>query len=86
MDQVLGLKAKFGIGFGLPSKGMPMRVNDRTLFWAGWGGWFAVVDVENQMTVVDVMNRMQDGAVGGARSSRVIFSAHEAAAAIRGDR
>ena len=85
VDQVLGLKAKFGIGFGLPSEGMPMGVNDRTLFWAGWGGSFAVVDVENQMTVVYAMNRMQDGTVGGARSARVIFSAHGAAAAIRGE-
>ena len=85
VDQVLGLKAKFGIGFGLPSEGMPMGVNDRTLFWAGWGGSFAVVDVENQVTVVYVMNRMQDGTVGGLRSARVIFAAHEAAAALRED-
>ena len=62
-----------------------MGVNDRTLFWAGWGGSFAVVDVENRMTVVYVMNRMQDGAVGGVRSARVIFAAHAAGAAIRGE-
>lgn len=85
VDQVLGIQAKFGIGFGLPSEGMPMGVNDRTLFWAGWGGSFAVVDVENRMTVVYVMNRMQDGAVGGVRSARVIFAAHAAGAAIRGE-
>ena len=85
VDLVLGLHAKFGIGFGMPSKGMPMGVNDRTLFWAGWGGSFAVADVENQMTVVYVMNRMQDGTVGGVRSARVIFAAHAAAAALRGE-
>ncbi|MEE3328538.1 MAG: serine hydrolase domain-containing protein [Myxococcota bacterium] len=83
VDRVLGLHAKFGIGFGMPSEGMPMGVNGRTLFWAGWGGSFAVVDVENQMTVVYVMNRMQDGTVGGVRSARVIFAAHAAAAALR---
>lgn len=82
-DLVLGLPTKFGIGFGMPSEGMPMGVNDRTLFWAGWGGSMAVVDVENRVTVVYVMNRMQDGTVGGMRSARVIFAAHEAARALR---
>jgi len=77
-DLVLGLPTKFGIGFGMPSEGMPMGINDRTLFWAGWGGSFAVVDVENQLTVAYVMNRMMDGATGGARSARVIFAAHQA--------
>lgn len=84
-DLVLGLPTTFGIGFGLPSEGMPMGVNDRTLFWAGWGGSFAVVDVENATTVVYVMNRMQDGTVGGMRSARVIFAAHAAGKALRGE-
>jgi len=78
VDLVLGLPTKFGIGFGMPSEGMPMGVNDRTLFWAGWGGSFAVVDVENELTVAYVMNRMMDGATGGLRSARVIFAAHGA--------
>ena len=82
-DLVLGLETRFGIGFGMPSAGMPMGVNDRTLFWAGWGGSMAVVDVENQLTVAYVMNRMQDGTVGGVRSARVVFSAHEAARVAR---
>lgn len=82
-DLVLGIPVRFGIGFGMPSEGMPMGVNDRTLFWAGWGGSFAVVDVENATTVVYVMNRMQDGAVGGVRSARVIFAAHAAGEALR---
>ena len=82
-DLVLGLPTKFGIGFGMPSDGMPMGINDRTLFWAGWGGSMAVVDVENGLTVAYVMNRMMDGTVGGVRSARVIFAAHEAARAAR---
>lgn len=83
IDLVLGLPTKFGIGFGMPSEGMPMGINDRTLFWAGWGGSMAVADVENRLTVVYVMNRMMDGAVGGMRAARVIFAAHEAARAVR---
>ncbi len=83
-DLVLGMPTKFGIGFGMPSEGMPMGVNDRTLFWAGWGGSFCVADVDNEMTVSYVMNRMQDGTVGGMRSARVIFAAHAAGQALRG--
>lgn len=82
-DLVLGLESRFGIGFGLPSAGMPLGVNDRTLFWAGWGGSMAVVDVENELTAVYVMNRMMSDVVGGMRAARVIFAAHRAAADLR---
>lgn len=83
VDLVLGVPTRFGIGFGLPSTAMPMGVHDRTLFWAGWGGSMAVVDVEHSLTVAYVMNRMLDGATGGVRAARVIFAAHEAAGALR---
>ena len=83
IDLVLWIPVRFGIGFGLPSTGIPMGVDDRTLLWAGWGGSMAVVDVENGLTVVYVMNRMQDGTVGGMRSARVVFAAHECARRIR---
>ncbi|MEZ5247094.1 MAG: serine hydrolase domain-containing protein [Acidimicrobiales bacterium] len=83
IDLVLGIPVKFGIGFGMPSEGIPMGTNDRTLLWAGWGGSMAVVDVEHGLTAVYVMNRMQDGATGGIRSARVIFAAHESARRIR---
>ena len=72
---------KFGIGYGLNCPGMPLGVNDRTLFWAGWGGSMAVVDVENELTVVYVMNRMMSDLVGGLRAARLIFAAHRAVAA-----
>ncbi|MEQ8842811.1 MAG: serine hydrolase domain-containing protein [Acidimicrobiales bacterium] len=83
-DLILDLPTKFGIGFGLPSEGMPLGINDRTLFWAGWGGSMAVVDVENDLTVVYVMNRMLEGDVGGMRAARVVFAAHAAGSAMRG--
>jgi CubicO group peptidase (beta-lactamase class C family) len=75
-DLVLGLPTMFGMVFVLPWVGLPLGINDRTLFWAGWGGSMAVVDVENELTVVYVMNRMMDGATGGIRSARVVFAAH----------
>lgn len=78
-DLVLGTETKFGIGYGLNCPGMPIGVNDRTLFWAGWGGSMAVVDLENQLTVAYVMNRMRDIAAGDLRAARVVFAAHDAA-------
>jgi CubicO group peptidase (beta-lactamase class C family) len=83
VDHVLGTHAKFGIGFGLLSPGMPVAVNDRTLWWAGWGGSMAVVDVENSTTAVYVMNRMMDGLQGGMRAANVIFGAHGAGQRLR---
>ena len=83
VDLVLDNDIRFGIGFGLSSAGMPIGVNDRTLFWAGWGGSMAVVDVENELTVAYVMNRMKPDLVGGAHAGRVVFAAHGAAATVR---
>ena len=79
-DLVLGYDMKFGIGYGLNSAAMPLGINDRTLFWAGWGGSMAVVDVENSLTVCYAMNRMMSDVVGGMRAGRVIFAAHDAGA------
>ena len=82
-DLVLGHHMKFGIGYGLTSTAMPLGINDRTLFWAGWGGSMAVVDVENSLTVCYAMNRMMSDVVGGMRAGRVIFAAHAAGTALR---
>ena len=39
------------MGYGLNSEHTPLGVNDRTLWWAGWGGSMCVIDVENRLTV-----------------------------------
>ncbi len=83
VDLVLDNEVRFGIGFGLNSAGMPLGINDRTLFWAGWGGSMAVVDIENELTVVYVMNRMMSDIAGGMRAGRVVFAAHGAATTVR---
>jgi CubicO group peptidase (beta-lactamase class C family) len=84
IDHVLERHTKFGIGFGMPAPDMPVAINDRTLWWAGWGGSMAVVDVENGLTVVYVMNRMMDDLQGGLRGGLVVFAAHAAGQKLRG--
>ncbi len=78
VDRVLGRKLRLGIGYGLNSAESPLGVNDRTCWWAGWGGSMCVVDVENNMTVSYAMNRMLGE--NDLRAIRVIFAAHDAAA------
>ena len=82
-DLIIGHNMTFGIGYGLSTAAMPLGINDRTLFWAGWGGSMAVVDVENSLTVCYAMNRMKSDVVGDIRAGRVIFAAHGAGTALR---
>lgn len=74
VDRMLGRPMRFGIGFGLHSEHTPLGVNDRTCWWAGWGGSICVVDVENRMTVSYAMNRMLGD--DDLRAARVVFAAH----------
>ena len=82
-DLIIGHNMTFGIGYGLSTPAMPLGINDRTLFWAGWGGSMAVVDVENSLAVCYAMNRMKSDVVGDMRAGRVIFAAHGAGTALR---
>ena len=75
VDRVLDREVRLGIGYGLVCDSTPLGVNDRTCWWAGWGGSMCVVDVENRMTVTYTMNRMLGE--GDLRAIRVVFAAHE---------
>ncbi|MEE8165632.1 MAG: serine hydrolase domain-containing protein [Myxococcota bacterium] len=74
VDRMTGRHFKLGIGYGLNSEHTPLGVNDRSLFWAGWGGSMCVVDLENRLTVSYAMNRMLGE--GDLRAPLVIFAAH----------
>jgi CubicO group peptidase (beta-lactamase class C family) len=76
IDRVTGHHMVFGNGFGLNGPATPLGVNDRTIWWAGWGGSMCLIDLENNMTVCYVMNRMLDE--GDLRAASIIFAAHEA--------
>jgi CubicO group peptidase (beta-lactamase class C family) len=74
VDRMTGRHFKLGMGYGLHCEHTPLGVNDRTLWWAGWGGSMCVIDVENRLTVSYVMNRMLGE--GDLRAPMVIFAAH----------
>ena len=78
VDRMTGYHFKLGMGYGLNSKQTPLGVNDRTLWWAGWGGSMCVIDVKNRLTVCYVMNRMLGD--GDLRAPALVFAAHAGAA------
>ncbi len=60
VDLVNGVELTFGNGFGLNSETTPISPNERAMFWAGWGGAFAVIDLDVRASVAYAMNRMAD--------------------------
>jgi len=74
IDRMTGRHFKLGMGYGLHSRQTPLGVNDRTLWWAGWGGSMCVVDVENRLTACYAMNRMMGE--GDLRAPVLIHAAH----------
>ena len=66
-DLVLGLPARFGMGFGLPSATVPLP-NPNTIYWGGYGGSLIVIDMDARTTFAYVMNKMGDGTQGDLRA------------------
>ncbi|MFN0028812.1 MAG: serine hydrolase domain-containing protein [Acidimicrobiales bacterium] len=78
VDLVLGEPFRFGVGWALASPDQIMPLNQRSCYWGGWGGSVVVNDLEREMTLAFVMNRMGEGTVGDIRS-RVLLEAAQAA-------
>jgi len=69
-DAILGVPIRFGLGFGLTSKLMPIGPNPRTFFWGGWGGSLVVVDPDARLGFSYVMNKMGRTTLGDPRGFR----------------
>ncbi|MCU1453877.1 MAG: serine hydrolase [Acidimicrobiales bacterium] len=80
-DRVLGVPMRHGMGFGLMSELIPLSPNPRAFFWGGWGGSIAVIDLDAQMTVSYVMNRMAPALLGDLRGAMLTFAAYQSVAA-----
>jgi CubicO group peptidase (beta-lactamase class C family) len=73
-DLVLGLPIRFGLGFGLTSKELPIGPNPRTFFWGGWGGSLVVVDPDAGLGFSYVMNKMGSGTMGDTRGFAIALA------------
>ncbi|HTO06042.1 MAG TPA: serine hydrolase domain-containing protein [Myxococcota bacterium] len=70
-DLVLG-PMRWGLGFMLASKDLPLSPNPRTFGHGGWGGSFALADCDARVSLAYVMNRMSPGTTGDKRLGRLI--------------
>jgi CubicO group peptidase (beta-lactamase class C family) len=70
-DLVLG-PMRWGLGFMLVSKDLPLSPNPRTCGHGGWGGSFALADLDARVSLAYVMNRMSRGTTGDKRLGRLL--------------
>ena len=66
-DVVMGIPARFGLGFGLAGGAVPMP-NPNTLYWGGYGGSLAIIDMDARTSFGYVMNRMEGTTTGDMRA------------------
>lgn len=77
-DLVLGIPIRFGIGYALQVATQPYIPAGRVCFWGGWGGSIIVNDLDQQLTISYIMNKMSPGLVDSP-SGRAIVEAIYAA-------
>ncbi len=77
-DLVLGVPIRFGLGYGLNGKEVPMGPNEHICYWGGWGGSTIVVDQDARLCCSYVMNRMDPGVLGDLRGYLLLQAAYEA--------
>ncbi|TDU82219.1 CubicO group peptidase (beta-lactamase class C family) [Kribbella voronezhensis] len=69
VDEVLGLRIHYGMGYGLQG---------RACSWGGWGGSLVYVDLDTRLTVAYVMNQMvEEGPLGDERGLEILMAAYE---------
>ena len=71
-DLVLNVPIRFGLGWGLQSKELPIGPNPNLFFWGGYGGSVIAVDLDEKMSIAYVMNKMSSTITGGPRSQKLI--------------
>ena len=67
VDKVMGAPAKFGLGFGLPGAMVPLP-NPNSMFWGGYGGSIAIIDMDARATFGYAMNKMAGTTTGDMRA------------------
>lgn len=65
VDLVLGVPIRFGLGFALGAGLLP---HDGTLYWGGYGGSLAIIDLDARTTIAYTPNRMAGGTAGDLRA------------------
>ena len=66
-DLIFGRESRFGMGFGLPSPMIPLP-NPNSIFWGGYGGSLAVIDMDARTSFGYAMNKMAGTTTGDMRA------------------
>ena len=73
-DLVLNIPARFGLGFGLPGPHLPLP-NANSIYWGGYGGSLALIDMDARTTFAYAMNKMASTTTGDMRAMSLIMAA-----------
>ncbi|HYN94942.1 MAG TPA: serine hydrolase domain-containing protein [Pilimelia sp.] len=65
VDLILGVPMRFGLGFALDTGFMP---HPNTLYWGGYGGSLAIIDMDARTTIAYAMNKMSGTTTGDERA------------------
>jgi len=71
-DMVLGVPARYGMGFGLAGGAVPFP-NLNTIYWGGYGGSLAVIDLDAHTTYGYAMNKMAGTTTGDMRAFSLLM-------------
>ena len=77
-DLILGIPVRFGLGFALNSGFLP---HPNTLYWGGYGGSLAIIDMDARTTIAYAMNKMSGTTTGDFRAFGLAMAFWEASAA-----
>jgi CubicO group peptidase (beta-lactamase class C family) len=72
-DLILGMPARYGMGFGLSGGVVPFR-NPNTIYWGGYGGSIIVIDMDARATYSYVMNKMAPTTTGDIRGFSLMLA------------
>ena len=76
-DLILGMPARFGLGFGLAGGMMPLP-NPNSMFWGGYGGSLALIDMDARTTYGYAMNKMAGTTTGDMRAFGLVMAMFQA--------
>src|SRR5262249_47377721 len=79
-DLILGQPGRLGMGFGLPGSMVPLP-NKNTIFWGGYGGSIAIIDMDARASFGFAMNKMKGTTTGDMRAFGLCMAMWQALAA-----
>jgi len=67
-DLMLGMPARFGMGFGLGGGALPLPNPADCIYWGGYGGSLILIDMKARTTIAYAMNKMAGTTTGDMRA------------------